>query len=236
MALVQCKECKKEVSDVAKKCPHCGISNPGMTAKKMAKGCLILIVLTFIGGFGLSKCDDKNSDKQAVNQSLEIKDGTPQQYQIIAAEDYSFSGRKRLKIFVTAPSATSFEDRASTIQLAAKEYLHHEKANQVTALLEVSKGMATRGIILASATYTPDGCGNSGDDCIGNAWEVESSSDVLTSKQISISEAWFANRGKFVKKDGLLDEPRLKSFLSKKLNVPLEEVTLPFIYLKPIKN
>jgi hypothetical protein len=30
MALVKCKECKKEVSDSAKTCPHCGIKNPGV--------------------------------------------------------------------------------------------------------------------------------------------------------------------------------------------------------------
>lgn len=30
MALVQCKECKKEVSTTAKTCPYCGVRNPGI--------------------------------------------------------------------------------------------------------------------------------------------------------------------------------------------------------------
>ena len=30
MALVTCPECKKEVSDSADACPHCGFVNPGL--------------------------------------------------------------------------------------------------------------------------------------------------------------------------------------------------------------
>ncbi len=29
MALIECRECKQQVSDQAKTCPHCGIDNPG---------------------------------------------------------------------------------------------------------------------------------------------------------------------------------------------------------------
>lgn len=32
MAIVNCKECGKEVSDKADKCPHCGVSNPSGSA------------------------------------------------------------------------------------------------------------------------------------------------------------------------------------------------------------
>lgn len=45
MALTQCKECKKEVSTSAKKCPHCGVDNPAVGPKQMAIGCLALVVL-----------------------------------------------------------------------------------------------------------------------------------------------------------------------------------------------
>lgn len=48
MALTKCKECKKEVSNKASKCPHCGIANPGLTAKSMLGGCALLIVGLFI--------------------------------------------------------------------------------------------------------------------------------------------------------------------------------------------
>ena len=42
MAVTACKECKKEVSNRAKKCPHCGISNPGVTGKDYLIGAAIL--------------------------------------------------------------------------------------------------------------------------------------------------------------------------------------------------
>jgi hypothetical protein len=35
MALVKCKECEKDVSDQADKCPHCGISFPAISNEKM---------------------------------------------------------------------------------------------------------------------------------------------------------------------------------------------------------
>jgi uncharacterized OB-fold protein len=33
MAMTECKECGKMVSSSAKKCPHCGVSNPGVSVK-----------------------------------------------------------------------------------------------------------------------------------------------------------------------------------------------------------
>lgn len=237
MALIQCKECKKEVSNLAKKCPHCGISKPGMTAKKAGKGCLLLILLILICGWLAGRGDKTSSTtSEPVKQSLDIKNGDVRNFEAIAAEDYSIAGRSRIKIYVLSPEAKTFEERAATIQQAAKQYLQQEKVNEVTALLEVSKGMATHGVVLASAVYTPDGCGNDigNDTCTGKIWSVQSSSDVITPKQISISDAWFANRAKFIKKDGLLNEAGLKKMLSNKLNIPLEEITVPFISLKPV--
>ncbi len=44
MALVECKECKHQVSDSAKTCPNCGVKNPGT-------GCLDTIIgLAFLIG------------------------------------------------------------------------------------------------------------------------------------------------------------------------------------------
>lgn len=235
MALVQCKECKKEVSDLAKKCPHCGISNPGITARKMAKGCLILIVIVAALSWYLGRDNSSTeSSTQPTKQSIEIKNGHAKSYEVIAADDYSIANRKRIKIFVLAPDATSFDDRAATIQLAAKDFLHQNRAQEVTALLEVTKKMATHGVILARAIYTPDGCDNDSIGCSGKTWGIESSSDNLTPQQIAISEAWFANRAKFTKRDGLINEAGLKKFISQKLKTPESEITVPFINLKPV--
>ena len=45
MALIKCKECGEEVSAQAKTCPHCGVKNPGVSAKS---GCLGFIGLCFV--------------------------------------------------------------------------------------------------------------------------------------------------------------------------------------------
>jgi hypothetical protein len=61
MALVSCKECKKEVSKNAKTCPHCGIDKPGITANDTAKGCLGLVLFAFIFAVIMISCDDNES-------------------------------------------------------------------------------------------------------------------------------------------------------------------------------
>lgn len=62
MALSNCKECKKEVSTKADRCPHCGIKNPTTKASEVFVGALFLVAIVF----GVSKCtgsDPKPEDK-----------------------------------------------------------------------------------------------------------------------------------------------------------------------------
>jgi hypothetical protein len=35
MAITQCRECKKEVSDIAATCPHCGAPSPNRTSEQI---------------------------------------------------------------------------------------------------------------------------------------------------------------------------------------------------------
>ena len=44
MALIKCSECGKEVSDKAKKCPHCGASNKIQNGKKGNTNILHIII------------------------------------------------------------------------------------------------------------------------------------------------------------------------------------------------
>ena len=59
MSLVNCYECKKEVSATAKVCPHCGVKKPAVSPedkkaeqKKANKGCLsvfaVVLLISFI--------------------------------------------------------------------------------------------------------------------------------------------------------------------------------------------
>lgn len=48
MAMIKCRECGKEVSSKAAKCPHCGVSTPAVGNKEALLGCLFIVVL--IGG------------------------------------------------------------------------------------------------------------------------------------------------------------------------------------------
>ncbi|MEN9849031.1 MAG: hypothetical protein RL368_1771 [Pseudomonadota bacterium] len=65
MALVPCKECKKDVSEQAAACPHCGVSYPAVSNEDIAitaKAVQLKVEtfkmryiagLAFFGGFGL---------------------------------------------------------------------------------------------------------------------------------------------------------------------------------------
>lgn len=45
MAMTQCKECQKDVSKTASKCPHCGVTNPGVTPGEHLVGVLIMFAV-----------------------------------------------------------------------------------------------------------------------------------------------------------------------------------------------
>ncbi|MGP3001453.1 MULTISPECIES: hypothetical protein [Serratia] len=72
MAMTTCKECKKEVSDKAKVCPHCGVKEPARNlGKETAQGCLGLVILVGALFFFFSGGDDdkeKTDTKKATQQ------------------------------------------------------------------------------------------------------------------------------------------------------------------------
>lgn len=65
MALKPCKECKKEISDTAPTCPHCGVKNPGASKSMGAFGWFVtvLVILAIIGS--CSSGDDKKETAPA---------------------------------------------------------------------------------------------------------------------------------------------------------------------------
>lgn len=60
----ECKACKKEVAIRADKCPHCGVSNPGVTAKEMAMGVGVLAAVVLVL-FAILSGGDPSPPKQA---------------------------------------------------------------------------------------------------------------------------------------------------------------------------
>ncbi len=66
MALVKCKECKKEVSKSAKTCPHCGVKDPGTTILDGLLGLLIFIVIGFSVYYFFFSDDDKKESTDVV--------------------------------------------------------------------------------------------------------------------------------------------------------------------------
>lgn len=63
MALITCKECKKEVSKSAKVCPHCGVSKPAATKGDTVKGFFGLVIIIFGAFIWLGSDNDKGSGK-----------------------------------------------------------------------------------------------------------------------------------------------------------------------------
>lgn len=63
MAMTTCKECKAEVSKKAKKCPKCGVDNPGVTVKDYLLGGVasVIIVAALMAFFS----DDEAAEEPA---------------------------------------------------------------------------------------------------------------------------------------------------------------------------
>jgi len=62
MAMKTCKECGKEISSKAKKCPHCGAKQKGGLLKKLLIGFGIIIIIAAIVNTGGDNGDSKTSD------------------------------------------------------------------------------------------------------------------------------------------------------------------------------
>lgn len=77
MALIKCSECGKQISDKAKKCPHCGSSNKIQSRKKDNKNilpiiiCLLLAFLLIGGGIFAYQVLKDNNDTDVKTENSE---------------------------------------------------------------------------------------------------------------------------------------------------------------------
>ena len=65
MALIQCPECKKQVSDTAKTCPHCGYKLNAQQVKHRNKIILWIIVSLLVIGLFVFISFEREKEKQA---------------------------------------------------------------------------------------------------------------------------------------------------------------------------
>jgi RNA polymerase subunit RPABC4/transcription elongation factor Spt4 len=49
--MTKCRECNKEVSRFAEKCPHCGEENPGLTQNEHGFQALIWLIFIVVLGY-----------------------------------------------------------------------------------------------------------------------------------------------------------------------------------------
>lgn len=92
-------------------------------------------------------------------------------YSVFHRGDFGFNGRNRLEWWITAPEATTYEQRAVTAMQAAIDLQKESKAQVASIWLEVDPESVAKNKQLAVVLYSPDGGGLSGDDKW--SWKVE---------------------------------------------------------------
>jgi len=162
-----------------------------------------------------------------IPEQSQIK-GKAHTYIVVNEDDYSFSGRDRKRWIISSPKALTKEDRALTTIQAAKDLQNKTNADQVNIFLVIDGLKNSYGIPLAIVTYTPDGQGNSGDKD-SRVWEVESSDKILKPLEKDITLAWYQHKKDFIQEDGLTDEVKLSKFIADKLNITVDQISLPWI-------
>ncbi len=146
-------------------------------------------------------------------------------YKVIDAEDFSSAKRKRIRWHIVAPQARSIADRAATVVQAAKDLMAEAvETDRVAVWLQVDEKL---GKLLASATYTPDGKGTSGEEDDGDVWEVESSDIQVSEQGLRVWMGLEQHKERFRDESGLLDEEKLVQYLSEELNIAKAEVKPP---------
>lgn len=163
-----------------------------------------------------------------------LEKGEAHFYRTIDQEDSSVALRKRLGWVIVAPTAATLEDRAVTAIHAAKE-LHERSGADFVQIRLVADELTNWGGngILAIAEYAPDGKGVSGQGEKGNKWKVSAADTAISEQQIMVAGLWGKQRDNYRNSDGLIDEKRLTAAISSALDIPVDDVRIPFISRSP---
>lgn len=93
MALKKCRECKKEISDKADKCPHCGIK-----ISRTNLGCAVALALMIIPSMVLSSL---NKEKQP---------SPPKEVNSALLSELCINAQEHVKRHLKAPASAKFPD------------------------------------------------------------------------------------------------------------------------------
>ena len=74
MAMTKCKECGKEVSTSAKKCPHCGVSNPNPSKTNIIILIVVVLIIWWVWSNQNDKVKETSSNYSTSNASYEKLD------------------------------------------------------------------------------------------------------------------------------------------------------------------
>lgn len=140
MAMVNCKECKKEISNKAAACPHCGAKNPGTRVRDVLAGLVVVI----IGAWILSQCvggESKTKDPAEAKAAASAP-ATAQAEKPLPESSRPTIGRSTATILGDLPTAerTSNPLKDGTLRESIKltKYLHLETIGNKADLLRYS--------------------------------------------------------------------------------------------------
>ncbi|MCX8578833.1 toll/interleukin-1 receptor domain-containing protein [Gilliamella sp. B2717] len=163
------------------------------------------------------------------------------QYEIISENDTSFASRSRAQIFIVSPETKNLQQRVDTAKIAATDYSSKTGAKVVSVFLMPFPEAKGTGFYFARVNYYSDGCGNSGTQCNNKIWEVMSTDQQLSDKQLKIAKEYYSNADfyssskQFLDKDGLPDEKKIINHIAKKLKINAKNIDFPSLFLESVE-
>lgn len=113
MALVKCKECKKEVAKSAKACPYCGVDKPSSDTSSfgVTQGVLVIIFIVFLINL-FSEDDEKKGPQKTPEQIAKEKSEKAKQCRtdlLCYGAKYNFAASVRCPIYIEKMAKHDFK-------------------------------------------------------------------------------------------------------------------------------
>lgn len=202
-------------------------------------GCYFVILVVALNLFTLTAPDKVDSPEALQDEVVVVTE--PDSFEILAyslerEEDTSISlrNRKTYSIILAESNAEKInpDNLLATVVSAAKYLADDSGAEVVTVALYDQKGENWGQTRLATIAYSPDGLGHSGKQ--DWTWDQPgTSARTTTDLEKQIAKAWNEMREDFQASDGTgTDEEKLKGAIAEKLNIEVEQVTLPYLMME----